>query len=251
MDRRFALPALLFTHAMLACDAPEPAEHTRELDPDSARRLASASVFFGHQSVGEDILEGVEDRLGRKPGGWREAWIGVNQDPIGKLADFEQAMSEGAGAHAELALMKFCYVDFQADTDEVALFQRYRQTLARLAQARPQTTFIHVTAPLTTVRSGPKAWLKRGLGLPVWGERENLKRARYNELIRAEYGGKAPLFDLAAIEVGPLEARDAQATPMLAPEYTDDGGHLNRAGRQRAAEGLLDVLLPLVEACSS
>ena len=59
------------------------------------------------------------------------------------------------------------------------------------------------------------------------------------------------MFDLAAYEsTGPDGGRagvmrDGQAIPALAPGWTDDGGHLNAAGRQRIAEQFLAFLAHL------
>ena len=62
----------------------------------------------------------------------------------------------GAAAGVDIALVKFCYVDFDAGTDVPALFAAYQATLASLEGRYPRTTFVHVTAPLTTVQGGPR-----------------------------------------------------------------------------------------------
>lgn len=219
-------------------------------------RVAEARVFFGHQSVGANILDGVKERLSKAPAGWTDQLIGQNMQPDTKIAAFKQLVLEGPGRDARFAFMKLCYIDFDAGTDEAALFGRYKRTMQELSAARPGTTFIHVTTPLTTIATGPKAWLKRKLGAAVYGERENQKRARYNQALRAEYAGKAPVFDLAAIEADePAQPQrfelDGALVPMLAPYFTDDGGHLNELGRRRAADRLLALLLQLLGERSS
>src|SRR5919202_5329161 len=102
--------------------------------------LAAKRIYFAHQSVGANILEG----LGQL---WREAGVPVrivqtaraaelpagtfghffvpeNGEPLKKLANFEAAL--GSGSKADIALIKFCYVDVDGTTDVKALFERYQ-----------------------------------------------------------------------------------------------------------------------------
>ncbi len=56
------------------------------------------------------------------------------------------------------------------------------------------------------------------------------------------------MFDLARVESTDSSGRTVSANlggkivPMLAAEYTEDGGHLNAAGSWRAAVALVNVL---------
>jgi hypothetical protein len=206
-----------------------------------------ARVFFGHQSVGENILEGIRAIIAPRKLEWVDAKIGTNEQPLSKLEAFRSAVTEGVGKGASLALMKFCYIDFNAATDVGALFGSYKRTMVDLERECPKTTFVHFTAPLTTVASGPKAWVQKALGRAASGERENEKRHAYSDLLRAEYSGKEPVFDLAAIESGGLAhprrfELEGRSLPMLAPAFTDDGGHLNAKGRRVVAAELLRFL---------
>lgn len=229
----------------------------RELQALSERR-----VFFGHQSVGFNILDGLRDLSARSgvpvriadavPGGVPPATFGhapvaANGDPLRKLRSFEQAFASGAARGADIALVKFCYVDFTDKTDVAALFAEYQATLGRLKAANPGTTFVHVTAPLTTVQKGPKALLKRIAGRSPWGAVENQRRAEWNDLVRKTFAAE-PVFDLARAEAtrpdGTEERTDWQgrSSPALVADYTDDGGHLNAEGRMRAARELVSSL---------
>jgi hypothetical protein len=206
-----------------------------------------ARVFFGHQSVGENILEGIRAIIAPRKLEWVDAKIGTNEQPLSKLEAFRSAMTEGVGKGAELAFMKFCYIDFNAATDVAALFSSYKKTMGDLQRECPKTMFVHFTAPLTTVASGPKAWVQKTLGRAAWGERENEKRHAYSEQLRAEYGGKDLVFDLAAIESGGLAhpqrfELEGRSLPVLARAFTDDGGHLNANGRLVVARELLRFL---------
>jgi hypothetical protein len=241
------------------------AAHAQARDPDpklgaELRALAGRSVFFGHQSVGGNVLEGLERIAAAesvplpvaegRPGapGITHAHIGANGDPLGKLAAFAQAV-DGGGA-IDVALMKFCYVDFHAGTDPAALFARYQETLAGLAARHPGTTFVHVTAPLTTIQGGWKPLVKRLLGRET-SPAENARREAFNALVRRAYQGKEPLFDLARLEStrpdGGAEqiSWKGQQVPVLVGGYTDDGGHLNATGQDRVARALAQYLAAL------
>lgn len=227
--------------------------------PGVAATLASRRVFFGHQSVGKNLLDGLAGVPGVRMVEVGEgaplaapalghALVGRNTEPRTKLADFERLVAAGPAAGADVALMKFCYVDVDASTDVQALFADYQATYARLAAANPRVRLAHVTVPLTVVQRGPKASLKRLLGRPVWGERENAQRHAFNELLRAEYGGKAPLFDLAALEAQHPDGSPERYTlagrqlPALVPAYSDDGEHLNADGRARLGAAFAEFL---------
>jgi len=66
--------------------------------------------------------------------------------------------------------------------------------------------------------------------------------------LRQAYQGRAPIFDLARVESIDPEGKTVTvewkgiAVPVMAPAYTNDGGHLNSEGRLRAARELISVL---------
>ena len=227
------------------------------------QKAASRRIFFGHQSVGANILDGVNDvtagklriREGRTAAllstpGLLHARLGENESPFTKLHDFEAAL-DALGGQVDIAFFKFCYVDFDPRTDVDALFQAYLATLARLQQKYPQVAFVHFTVPLTAVPGGPKAWLKKALTQePPWGALENEVRHRFNTLLRARFGAQT-LFDLAALESTRPDGTavsfelHGKTLPALVPEYSDDKQHLNSVGRRRVAEALLTFLARL------
>src|ERR1700730_1772553 len=187
-------------------------------------RLSQRRIFFGHQSVGMNLLQGVREIAARQPdveirvveipagtdlepGTFAHAFMPENGDPGRKLESFERALSSGIGAAAEVAFLKFCYVDFDSATDAASLFARYQATLSALRARYPRIVFVHVTAPLTTVEGGPKAALKRLLGRAPRGLPENARREEFNQLLRRAYGGKEPLFDLARLESSAVDGR--------------------------------------------
>lgn len=215
-------------------------------------RVAQQRVFFGHQSVGGNVLDGLRQLAAQAGVELRIAdkLIGENRYPLRKLEDFERAVA-AQPAGLQVALMKFCYLDIDARTDVKALFSSYRASVERLKAKYPGTTFVHVTAPLTEVQGGPKGFIKRLLGRAPYGLLENQRREEYNALLRQAYAGREPLLDLARIEStrpdGKAASADWQgrAVPRLAEALTDDGHHLNAEGRQRAARELVSVIAAL------
>jgi len=232
---------------------------------ESWSQLASQRIYFAHKSVGYNIVDGLESvaksrpEVGLKFAETRNsaafgvpvlahATNGVNGDPAGKVAEFRKTIESGLGGAVDIAFMKLCWADFTPDTDITALFEEYRNTMAGLKASYPEVKFIHFTVPLTVVQSGSKALIKRILGRPVFGYAENVRRHQYNELLRKEYQGKEPLFDLAAWEStrpdGSQEhyTADGRDYPELVPEYTPDSGHLNAEGQRWVAAHLLAYL---------
>ena len=201
---------------------------------------ASAAVLFGHQSVGMNVIDSVPalyDRRGapappvlewpatRSSGGFlTHRYIGENGDPMGKIADFASTVRGATGI--QVAVMKLCFVDIVAGTDTAAVFARYRDAMADLTRDRPSVRLVYATVPLT-----------------VGSSVDNAARQRYNALIRREYGATGRLFDIAAIEsTRPDGSRVTGAGGRylsLHQGYASDDGHLNEAGAQRAAAGLM------------
>ena len=242
---------------MAALGAGEDARHADVED------LLHRTIFFGHQSVGLNILDGVvelarlegvglrvaESRsaLGAAPGVIAHGTVADNGDPFRKIESFQQYFASGAGNAPELAFMKFCYVDFPRGVDVAALFARYQSALRQLQARYPGTTFIHLTAPLTTAPGGWRPVIGRLLGRDT-SEAQNARREAFNTLVRQAYLGKEPLFDLARIESTGRDGRpasvelDGRRVPVLVAAYSDDGGHLNAEGRQVVARELVRFL---------
>ncbi len=236
--------------------------------PDSAwTALAAKRIYFGHQSVGANIMEGVADLLAAEPrlglrvvtdaaaletgGAFLHGPVGRNEDPASKTDDFAARMGGPLQGKVDIAFHKYCYVDVKATSDVPTLFERYREGMATLAAAHPGVVFVHVTAPLVTVPAGGGNPVKRLLGRPSGRAADDLARERFNELMRTTYAGREPVFDLAAVEStrpdGGREVLDVGGSRAyaLVPAYASDGSHLNEAGRRRVAEELLVFLARL------
>lgn len=229
--------------------------------------LTAKKIFFGHQSVGNDIVQGIRDwesadtRLklnivkSQEPQtvaspAFIEFEIGQNGDPQSKVDAFVAIVDKGLGAQGGVALFKLCYVDIGVSTDVNKLFASYRVAVDTLKHKYPSLRIVHVTLPLTTVEPAGKAWIKTLLGRVTLRD-INWKRNQFNSLMRQTYAGTDPLFDLAEVESTHGDGSKSfvmshdERVYTLAPEYTTDGGHLNESGRRVAAVGLLRVLSEL------
>ncbi len=228
-------------------------------------RLLSRRVLFGHQSVGANILEGVVDLLREAGRDWPivdvgagagtggallHARVGRNEQPLTKCADFVRLLDEGRAPGIEVALLKFCYIDVSPTTDVAGLFDRYRTTLDELSARHPPVTFVPVTVPLRHAEGGFGVWAREMLGRQNRAKAANLARQQFNQRLRQAWSGR-PLFDLAAAEAtNPAGQRettpyDGGEVENLVAAYTDDGGHLNAAGRRVVAAAFLRTLAAL------
>ncbi len=98
------------------------------------RKLESLRVFFGHKSVGENILGGVRERIGADPRlkmnvvkltdypanglpGLVEDEVGENGSPDSKNRAFALELDRGLAKTIDIAMFKYCYVDITASTD--------------------------------------------------------------------------------------------------------------------------------------
>jgi hypothetical protein len=230
---------------------------------EQLRAASSKAVFFGHQSVGTNVIQGLRDLIAAEPrlqltivhvdkprsvadGNLVEFAIGQNGDPDSKDRAFAAALRNIGKQHA-VVMYKYCYVDMHDSTDAQQLFWQYHNSMSTLKAKYPWLTFVHVTMPLTTVEAPPKALAKKMLGLPTERDVE-IQRNQFNELLRRTYQGKEPIFDLADAEsTRPDGSRTyfnhgGRRIYTLVPEFTTDGGHLNEIGRCAVAARLLLTL---------
>jgi hypothetical protein len=227
--------------------------------PQDWQHLSQLKIAFGHQSVGGDVISGIET-LARENDvalsvaesrevfaapGLHHFKIGRNGEPQSKLEDFDATMSHDIAGTADIALMKLCYIDFDSEPNPRQLARDYIAEVDGLASRFPQTTFVPITAPLTTVQTGPKALIKKLLGKEPAGYESNAKRQLFNQTLRQHYANRDVLFDIASIESGFGQAaieRDGQRIETLNPDLTSDGGHLNDQGKHLIGSALVHHL---------
>jgi len=261
--RYLPLLAIIFLTFFLGCerDAKTMNINLEELKSTPQRNweaLASKKIYFGHQSVGFNIMDGVTTitqelpniklniRETKDPASFNQpifshSRIGKNSNPISKCDDFKKIIESGIGDKADIAFFKFCYVDFDSETDIPVLFKYYADTMLRLQAEYPRVKFIHFTVPLKTAPSGIKTVIKKILGRRV--DDGDIQRNSFNHLLREKYTKQNTLFDLAFYEsTGPdnkAPQTDTGFSAHLLTEYSDDGGHLNDTGKKIIAKRLL------------
>lgn len=261
----------MFLAMVPCCTAEKPKEkvsfvNIKDVPTSVWDELSRKKIYFGHQSVGYDLLEGVRDVMKEHPQikltimESQEAVdqknsllvhskIGRNADPKSKLDDFTRLMESGPGIGADIAMAKLCFVDILPGTDPTKVMEDYESTMAILKKRHPKTVFLHLTVPLTAKQVWVKEFIKDLIGKVNFYD--NVQRNIFNDMLRQKYLGKEPLFDLAAIEsTFPDGSRSSfvkngKTYYSLVPAYTNDGGHLNEKGRRIAAEQLLVYLAEL------
>jgi len=237
-----------------------------EVNTGSLIELEKIKIYFGHQSVGLNIIDGIKDVIAQSDraklniydvgefnkdyqSGLFHSKIGNNRDPESKINEFIKVINELNG-QIDFGALKFCYVDFDKNTDIKALFNKYENAINKLSEYYPDIRFIHVTVPLKTIDEITwKVKIKQLLGFEKIRELgeyyNNIKRNEYNDLMRKKYSQVGLLFDLAEIESTHMDGKravyfiDGKQYYALVPEYTDDGGHLNSTGRSIVADKFL------------
>ncbi len=231
-------------------------------------KLAQKKIFFGHQSVGYNIIDGIEDIMNecsyvklnivesREPAEFDQpvfahSRVGSNTDPISKIESFRNIMDAGVGNKVNMAFFKFCYVDIRQDSNPQKVLDSYSAAIEDLKERYPETKFLHVTVPIRSAPKGTGRSLKQSVKLLIGKPGvldDNMMRHRYNKLLYDAYSKTEPVFDLALMEsVNPdgfrcYAAKGTEKVSVMIPEYTEDGGHLNPQGRKKIAEQLLIML---------
>jgi hypothetical protein len=227
------------------------------------RIVAGAKVFFGHQSVGTNLLNGLVELASRAEAvdlsivarddqstagetAFQHARIGKNGDPTGKVDHFVALIDSLGDARPDVALMKFCYLDLTAETDVDALVSYYSEAISGLKARHPDIAFAHITVPLTQRETSIKRLINRLTGRGN-DDLENVRRQQFNQRLLKLFESD-PIFDLARAEStrpdGSLVRFNyhGKSYPALNPDYTTDGAHLNESGRAIAAAEFARVI---------
>ena len=94
--------------------AGEPNKGIASLSDQALEKLTLAKIYFGHQSVGSNIMEGVNDLMGQDPrlklkieetdtpstfqgGVFSHGPVGKNENPASKIDDFADKINAGRG----------------------------------------------------------------------------------------------------------------------------------------------------------
>lgn len=233
------------------------------------QKLSQKKIYFGHQSVGDNIVDGINNIMEsndaikfniRKLNDvqtfnapvFAHSYIGKNGDIDSKLTDFSKNIQNGIGDEVDIAFLKLCFWDVRKKTNVDEAFNQYKKTITSLQKKYPDTIFVHLTVPLMAHSEGIIDKIKRVIK-PDNSDLDNIKRNELNKLIVQEYEGKEPLFDVALVESTLPDGRRAIFSKdgidyyYLPDEYTNDGAHLNEEARKYVAEQLLISLAKIVE----
>ena len=178
--------------------------------------LTEHQIIFGHKSVGSNILEGIrqweqetgvelnlkESRELSSEGdpAFVHFSVGDNKDTKSKIDDFVSVIENIPEDIISVAFFKFCYVDIIESTDIDSVFGYYKSKMHYLKDNYPNCNLVLLTVPLTGIQKGLKATAKRALNRPPAGVLPNIKRHEFNELLRNEFSGVLPIYDLAGVE---------------------------------------------------
>jgi hypothetical protein len=229
-------------------------------------QLSRKRIYFAHQSIGYNIVSGLESIKDHVPqmqlnivetkdfdsimsGAFMHSSIGRNCDPVSKFEDFEKVMSKAD--NIDIALLKLCYIDIDETTDLKEIFDKYVYTYDNLEKKHPNVKFIHMTVPLRISSAPWKNFIKTIIGKPLSEQQINIKRNQFNQMIIEKYGSTGLVFDIAGFESTYPSGRKQTFSSKgekylsLVPAYTDDGGHLNPLGKKIIASEMLKFLLKM------
>lgn len=227
--------------------------------------LSNKKYFFGHQSVGDNIVDGIKFLIEKNPNIkinivsssnpkdfdkaiFLHSHVETNKFPETKINNFTKILEDGIGLKADVAFLKFCYVDAVENTNVEHIFSLYKSSMNSIQKKYPDLKIIHFTIPLRTHNDSWKANIKRMLGIKIWGVDDNIKRNEFNELLIDEYGKSGYLFDISKVESTLPDGSRQKFTEnkkeyfSLYPGYSSDGGHLNKNGAEYVAKNLLIYL---------
>jgi len=230
----------------------------------SLKLIQDKKIFFGHQSVGQNIISGLEDLCVKlsdcklnvmtiddyteqHESFFLHARIGRNANPYEKCDDFSTYLRTYELKNFDIALMKFCYVDINLETDILALFNYYNRKIEILQEKYPNLIFIHVTVPLVEENNFWKKTLLKLSGKADNVALQNINREKFNNILRQKYKHLA-IYDLARIESTFSDGKrneysyNGEVYYSMINEYTSDGGHLNDLGEELSAIGLIEAI---------
>ncbi len=241
-----------------------------ELNQKHWQKVCGKKIYFGHQSVGYNIIDGISDLMmecNEKDLNLKEtsdindfstpvfahSGNGKNGDPKSKIDSFARLMKNGLGNKVDIAFFKFCYVDINSRSDLQKLFDYYVSVMGALEKKYPKTVFLHVTVPLTadnprfTIMGRAKELVRKMMGKTTYRDAnigDNIARGVFNELIRKKYNENR-IIDLAKLEStrpdGSVEIYNYNDHKYFAlyRDFTYDAGHLNEKGQRVVAKHLL------------
>ena len=262
--------AQTFPAQVIAMQKVTAANGAQSITPEIWESVARKRIFFGHQSVGNNIIDGlrivakqnqfralniIETRNQNDIAGpmFAHSKVGRNKQPDSKIKDFVEIIRGGVGKNIDIAFFKLCPADINGNTNAKELFQQYDSALRSLQKEFPSVRFLAATCPLTALRAKWKTWIKKIFFRSRSHWWANIKRYEFNESLRKAYIESGSLFDIAKVESTLLDGSRAtykyNGTQYyyLYLGYTYDGAHLSALGKQGVTEELIRVLANIVQ----
>lgn len=227
-------------------------------------KVASLKIYFGHRSVGGNIISGIEQWENETGVQLQKAQskdfssvgeaslvhfgVGSNSDPRSKIDDFVTLVEQIPQEGSPVAFFKLCYVDITGNTEIDPLFEYYKEKMLYLNKTYPNIRFMASTVPIMGLQKGLKAIVKKMLGRQPTGVLGNIKRHEFNKRLIDEFQGVIPIFDLGGIEStkpdGTIETYGFNGSeyPYMHKYYTYDYGHLTDFGAKTLSYNLLAFL---------
>jgi hypothetical protein len=266
-------------------DSAQPPVLTGTVSLAVMNNVATRAYLFGHHSIGQNMLAGVFRIAAYGPSSFKvygnsmagpvsdfarngsdlvnghmnEFLAGLNNDPWGKVVDFDLLMRGGIGARLDalrgVAFLKFNGTDFGSLSKQIRSVQDavdffhgtgrwvgkgYEAAMDRLQADFPNVTFVHFTVPLYTQWNG--ASTESGAYANQWS-------TALSDEIRATYPANR-VADLAewqatrpdgtrAVTSDGIYDRAGNRIRVLALEYNWDGIHMDDTGENWTAHQLM------------
>lgn len=236
-------------------DEEPPAEPPSDgLDLATYNAAMSKRTVFGHQSVGWQVLQGVEmwaDELGApdpifpdyegaglpESGGFLgHFYCGTNGNSFTKTAEFLSHLQNGLASQVDIVVMKFCYADLRSGSGYTPqqMFDDYKAWVDAVESQFPQLTVIYATEAIV-------------MGQNSDGVNNGLRQT-FNNLVRAEYGASGRLWDVADIQ-----STDPSSNKVLyggveslySGYASPDQRHIYGLGRTTVSAPLLQIIADL------
>ncbi len=232
--------------------------------------IVKKTIYFGHMSVGNNILAGVEEIINQEDFGvnlklnhiknskqidsigFYHSNIGRNGDPFSKITAFKEfIINDSVGQKVDIAFFKFCYVDNKKDINVNDVINEYVNTINQIKKKYPKLKIIHFTCPLKTHSIKGRTILSKFKRLAkrlLLGDIDNVRRNEYNSLLREKYSAENSIFDLAKFEsinedgIESTFSYKGKKYSSMQTFISNDGGHLNKQGQILIAKKLLEFL---------
>ena len=225
--------------------------------------LHGKRVYFGHQSVGFNIIRGLDSLIKKNnvlnfikvitlgeylslmiPENdssfyFVHSVIGENGSPKSKLDDFQHKID--ILKQIDAAFLKLCFVDFDCNTDVNLLYSNYLDNITELEKKYADIKFVYFTVPITTKRN----IINRVAKIILSRRDYSFKRSQFNKLIRETSNIK--FFDIAYLESHLENDTTENQEEYLLKTYASDAGHLNSIGSEKVALHLLNYLNNLLK----